>query len=303
MRRLALAMVPAVAGALALLVAAAPTASADLLPNPLPSVLPSLPPLLPAPLPTLPPVQVGPISTGPVTGPVDRVVGGVVNPKSSSGKPASAGDGGAGSGASSSAAAAPAAADPSPPPYQPPAAEQAALPAEQQRVALEGQQAWLAGAAPDLDGADTVRALAAGGGDGRFVWPVTFAGRPPITQRFGCTDVPGEPYSATCASHRFHTGLDLAVRTGTPVYATAAGVVHVIPSDSGYGNHVLIAHGDGWFTLYGHLSQFVVRDGDVVRRGDPIGLSGSTGFSTGPHLHYEVRYSQQTLDPCAFLGC
>jgi murein DD-endopeptidase MepM/ murein hydrolase activator NlpD len=87
------------------------------------------------------------------------------------------------------------------------------------------------------------------------------------------------------------------------VYATAAGVVHVIPSETGYGDHVLIAHGDGWFTLYAHLSQFVVRDGDVVRRGDPIGLSGSTGFSTGPHLHYEVRYGQQPLDPCAFLGC
>ena len=115
--------------------------------------------------------------------------------------------------------------------------------------------------------------------------------------------MPGEPYSPDCVTHRFHTGIDLGVSTGTPVYATAAGVAHVIRSDSGYGNHVVLEHGNGWITVYAHLSQFLVRDGDVVRRGDPVGRSGSTGFSTGPHLHYEIRYGQQPVDPCVYLNC
>ena len=170
-------------------------------------------------------------------------------------------------------------------------------------MAMEGQQAWLASLAEDVDQRDGGDAQAVGGGDGRFTWPIAFGGRPPITQRFGCTDLAGEPYSAECASHRFHTGIDLAAHTGTPVYAAEAGVAHVFPSASGYGNHVLIAHGNGWFTLYAHLSAFTVRDGDVCHRGDPIGLVGSTGFSTGPHLHFETRSGDKPLDPCLFLHC
>ncbi|HXM58683.1 MAG TPA: M23 family metallopeptidase, partial [Candidatus Dormibacteraeota bacterium] len=144
---------------------------------------------------------------------------------------------------------------------------------------------------------------AVGGGDGRFTWPIVFRGHPPITQRFGCTDTPGEPYSPDCATHRWHTGLDLGVPLGTPVYASAAGVAHVISTDSGYGNYVIVVHGNGWFTLYAHLSRFTVHDGGTVRRGDPVGLSGSTGFSTGPHLHFEIRYDSHYLDPCLYLGC
>jgi murein DD-endopeptidase MepM/ murein hydrolase activator NlpD len=191
----------------------------------------------------------------------------------------------------------------SPPPYQPSPAEQAALPPEAERVALEGQQAWLAGWSAALDLQDGAAAQAVGGGDGRFIWPITFGGPPPITQRFGCTDVAGEPYSPDCATHRFHTGIDLADHTGAPVYAAAAGVAHVFPGTTGYGNYVLVVHGGGWSTLYAHLSAFTVHDGDPVRRGDPVGLVGSTGFSTGPHLHFETRSADHPLDPCLFLGC
>jgi hypothetical protein len=273
-------------------------ASADLLPSPLPTLplplpLPSLPPLLPT----------------PVTSTVNQVVNPVVSAlplqplhPSQSGQPASAagsGGAGAGTGGDPSVAAPPA----TPPPFQPPPAEQAALPPEPQRVALEGQQAWLAGSSPAMDQQDGAQAQAVGGGDGRFTWPITFGGAPPITQRFGCTDVAGEPYSADCATHRFHTGIDLAAHTGTPVYAAEAGVVHVIPSASGYGNHVVIMHGNGWSTLYAHLSAFTVHEGDVVRRGDPVGLVGSTGNSTGPHLHFETRFGEHPLDPCSSLGC
>jgi hypothetical protein len=276
--------------------------------------------LLPSPLPTLPVVQVGPVSTAPVNQAVNQVTTGVSHAApalpapvnnlplhpSQSGQPASAASsGGAGAGVGSQGTGGdPQAAGPSPaPPHEPSPEERSALPAEPQRIALEGQQAWLGGAAADLDRQDGAAALSAGGGDGRFDWPIAFRGHPPITQRFGCTDVPGEPYSPDCVTHRFHTGLDLGVRSGTPVYATAAGVARVIQSDSGYGNHVVLTHGSGWITVYAHLSQFTVRDGEVVRRGDPVGLSGSTGFSTGPHLHYEIRYGQQPVDPCVYLDC
>jgi murein DD-endopeptidase MepM/ murein hydrolase activator NlpD len=184
-----------------------------------------------------------------------------------------------------------------------PVPEQAALPAEPQRVVLEQQEASLADMAARVDQQDTARAPALGAGDGTFIWPVVFEGRPPITQPFGCTDLAGEPYSPDCATHRFHTGIDLGVPTGTPVYAAAPGVAHVLPSDGGYGNLVLIAHGNGWFTLYAHLSRFVVHDGDVVRRGALVGRSGSTGFSTGPHLHFEIRSGQRPVDPCIYLDC
>jgi len=274
---------------------AARPASAGLLPSPLPlpSLLPSLPPL-PLPLPS------------PVASAVNQVVNPVVGAlplqplhPSQSGQPASAAESG-GAGAGIQPAPAPAAA---PPPFQPPPAEQAALPAEPQRIAMEAQQAWVQDSAPVLDQVDGGQAQAAGGGDGQFIWPITFSGPPPITQRFGCTDVVGEPYSPDCPTHRWHTGIDLADHTGAPVYAAEAGVAHVYPGTTGYGNYVLIVHGNGWSTLYAHLSAFTVTDGDVVRRGDPIGLVGTTGFSTGPHLHFETRFAGRPLDPCSSLGC
>jgi len=292
-RRLAAAAAIVSVGA-ALVLAQPPQASAagGLLPSPLPSLLPlPLPSLLPT-----PPAVPAPVPA-PVTSAAGRVVGALpsltFNP-SQSGQPASAPVGGAGSGDGTAA---------QPPPYQPPPEERAALPPEPQRAALEGQQAFLRDGAAALDQEDAALAAAVGGGDGRFTWPIAFRGLPPITQRFGCTDVPGEPYSPDCVTHRFHTGLDLGVHLGTPVYAAAPGVAHVYRSDGGYGNHVLVAHGNGWFTLYAHLDQIVVREGEVVRRGDPVGRSGSTGFSTGPHLHFEIRYGGQYQDPCVYLVC
>jgi murein DD-endopeptidase MepM/ murein hydrolase activator NlpD len=310
-RRLALfaLLLATAAGLGSLSMAQAPPASADVQPSPtpllgLPQLLPSLPPLVsPLPLPT--PVtsivnQVG--SAVPPLQPITQAL----NP-SQSGQPApapsggaGAGDGSATSGSQAGAGAQPAAA---PPPYQPQPAEQAALPADPRRLALEAQQARDIGGAAVLTDKEGPIATAVGGGDGRFTWPIVFQGRPPITQRFGCTDLSIEPYSPDCATHHWHTGLDLAVPMGTPVYASAAGVAHTITTDTGYGNYVIVVHGNGWFTLYGHLSQFSVHEGDTVRRGDPIGLSGSTGTSTGPHVHFEVRYNSQYLDPCMYLGC
>jgi murein DD-endopeptidase MepM/ murein hydrolase activator NlpD len=88
---------------------------------------------------------------------------------------------------------------------------------------------------------------------------------------------------------KFHEGMDFTSPVGTKVYATGNGVIELVTEDfSGYGRHIVINHGFGYKTLYGHLSGFNVREGEAIKRGDVIGYVGNTGKSTGPHLHYEV---------------
>lgn len=96
---------------------------------------------------------------------------------------------------------------------------------------------------------------------------------------------------------KFHHGIDLALRTGTPVFAVFDGKVKVSAYDRGYGNYVLIQHNNGLETLYGHLQKRHVRRGQKVLAGTVIGRGGNTGFSTGPHLHFEVRYQGYTINP------
>lgn len=97
---------------------------------------------------------------------------------------------------------------------------------------------------------------------------------------------------------KFHEGMDFSAPTGTEVYATADGTVaEVTTSYSGYGRHIRINHGFGYQTIYAHLSAFNVRAGQKVKRGDVIGKVGSTGLSTGPHLHYEVVKKGQKVNP------
>ncbi|HZH38349.1 MAG TPA: M23 family metallopeptidase [Flavisolibacter sp.] len=100
---------------------------------------------------------------------------------------------------------------------------------------------------------------------------------------------------------KLHAGLDFAAPQGTPIYATADGTVKVSGfSDGGYGNHVVINHGYGYETLYGHMVRIKVRNGTRVKRGEVVGYVGNTGKSTGPHCHYEVRKNGQKLDPVYF---
>jgi murein DD-endopeptidase MepM/ murein hydrolase activator NlpD len=97
---------------------------------------------------------------------------------------------------------------------------------------------------------------------------------------------------------KFHAGLDFTAPSGTPIYATAEGTVTTAGSTgNGYGNHVVINHGYGYETLYGHMSRVKARQGQKVKRGEVIGYVGSTGKSTGPHCHYEVHRSKQPVDP------
>lgn len=98
-------------------------------------------------------------------------------------------------------------------------------------------------------------------------------------------------------SSKFHAGLDFAAKTGTPVFATADGIVTEAGRQSGYGNCIDISHGYNYLTRYAHLSEVLVKPGQEVKRGEMIGKVGSTGKSTGPHLHYEVRFKGEPQNP------
>lgn len=100
---------------------------------------------------------------------------------------------------------------------------------------------------------------------------------------------------------RSHKGIDLAQPTGTPVYATADGIVTKAERFSSYGNYIQIEHGGEMQTRYAHLSGYAISAGESVRKGQLIGFVGSTGRSTGPHLHYEVRIAGEAVDPTPFM--
>lgn len=105
------------------------------------------------------------------------------------------------------------------------------------------------------------------------------------------TDGEGEP----------HPGIDIAVPQGSYIRAAGAGVVRAAGSDEVYGAYVLIEHSDGYETMYGHASQLFVATGDSVSRNEVVALSGSTGRSTAPHLHFEIRKEGQAIDPLPLL--
>nr|WP_237668716.1 M23 family metallopeptidase [Vibrio sp. V39_P1S14PM300] len=101
---------------------------------------------------------------------------------------------------------------------------------------------------------------------------------------------------------KFHRGQDFAVNIGTPVYAPADGVVEVVrPSNKGSGNFLRLQHAYGFSSSYSHLQKFKVQSGDFVQKGDLIGYSGNSGLSSGPHLHYEVRFVGRPLNPRPFV--
>ena len=117
-----------------------------------------------------------------------------------------------------------------------------------------------------------------------------------LTQGFGPTTAWFEPPYGGAA--HFHTGLDLSAAWGSPVHAADDAVVLFTGSDGyGYGNYVVLGHSGGMVTLYGHLASIAVKQGDQVKQGDVIGAEGSTGNSTGPHLHFELRVDGAPTDP------
>lgn len=119
-----------------------------------------------------------------------------------------------------------------------------------------------------------------------------------VTDHFGMRRHP------VSGERKHHNGIDFRADRGTPVYATADGAVEYsgLHTSSGYGNLVIINHNFGFKSYYGHLQKRQVKSGSIVRKGQLIGHSGNTGISTGPHLHYEVRYLFKPLDPLPFLN-
>jgi murein DD-endopeptidase MepM/ murein hydrolase activator NlpD len=131
----------------------------------------------------------------------------------------------------------------------------------------------------------------------RFIWPEPNA---QISQGFGPSTFWFEP--AYGGYPHFHTGIDLVEPFGSPVYAADDGIVALVgSSSSGYGNYVVIAHSGGLDTLYGHLSTAVVKPGQLVSQGQTIGLEGSSGSSTGAHVHFELRINQKPINPTPYL--
>lgn len=101
---------------------------------------------------------------------------------------------------------------------------------------------------------------------------------------------------------KMHKGIDITAPTGTKVYAAGSGkVLKITSSDDGYGNCIVIEHGYGFVSRYAHLSGFKIKEGDEVKKGDLIGLVGSTGRSTGPHLHYEIEKDGERIDPKKYI--
>jgi murein DD-endopeptidase MepM/ murein hydrolase activator NlpD len=119
----------------------------------------------------------------------------------------------------------------------------------------------------------------------------------------GVTSAFGWRMHPTKHRRSFHSGIDLRAKTHKPVWTTADGVVEYAAYDrgSGYGNLVIIDHGFGFKTYYGHLHKFFVKKGDTVVKGDLIALSGNSGRSTAPHLHYEIRFLKHPLNPYWFM--
>ena len=131
----------------------------------------------------------------------------------------------------------------------------------------------------------------------RFIWPEP---QSQISQPFGPSTFWFEPPYG--GYPHFHTGIDLVAPFGTPVYAADDGIVALVGNtSSGYGNYVVIAHAGGLDTLYGHLSTSLVKVGQAVAQGTVVGLEGSTGNSTGAHLHFELRINQKPVNPAPYL--
>jgi murein DD-endopeptidase MepM/ murein hydrolase activator NlpD len=131
----------------------------------------------------------------------------------------------------------------------------------------------------------------------RFIWPEP---QSQISQPFGPSTFWFEPPYG--GYPHFHTGIDLVEPFGSPVFAADDGIVALVgSSSSGYGNYVVIAHAGGLDTLYGHLSTALVNVGQTVMQGTVVGLEGSTGNSTGAHLHFELRINQKPVNPAPYL--
>lgn len=129
------------------------------------------------------------------------------------------------------------------------------------------------------------------GGTGKFMWPCTG----PITSYYGWRTHP------IFGTTKYHSGMDIAVDTGTPIHAADSGTIVYSGWLGGYGNCVMIDHGSGLVSLYAHNSELNVNEGQYVTKGTVVAYAGSTGYSTGPHCHFEVRLHGELTEPLNYL--
>lgn len=129
------------------------------------------------------------------------------------------------------------------------------------------------------------------GGTGKFMWPCTG----PITSYYGWRTHP------IFGTTKYHSGMDIAVDTGTPIHAADSGTIVYSGWLGGYGNCVMIDHGGGLVSLYAHNSELNVSEGQYVTKGTVVAYAGSTGYSTGPHCHFEVRLHGELTEPLDYL--
>ena len=129
---------------------------------------------------------------------------------------------------------------------------------------------------------------------GNYIWPSNTSFT--VTSKYGWRTIAIYGYA------RFHAGIDIGASMGTPILAADGGNVIVSAYDGGYGNYVIINHGDGRQTLYGHMSSRGVSVGQTVNQGQVIGYTGSTGNSTGPHIHFEIRVNGGTVNPLKYFS-
>jgi murein DD-endopeptidase MepM/ murein hydrolase activator NlpD len=164
---------------------------------------------------------------------------------------------------------------------------------QRDRGALEAAEAQLAQDSQTVAVLIQQRSRSGSGrwGSGRMVFPCNGE----ITSGFGFRVHP------ILGDQRFHAGTDFGADYGSAIYAADTGTVIIAGWYGGYGNAVIIDHGGGVTTLYGHASEFYVTEGQTVQRGQPIAAVGSTGLSTGPHLHFEVRENGEPVDPLGYL--
>ena len=182
--------------------------------------------------------------------------------------------------------------------------EEAAL--SDQIAALEAErtealrQEWLAAHPPETSnsngGEESSGEVTYPSTNESFLYPVDRSGFVMYTSTYGYRVHP------ITGNYSFHNGLDLASYQGTPIYASKSGTVTTATYNYAYGYYVTINYYDGFSTLYGHMTNYVVSEGDYVERGQVIGYVGSTGYSTGPHLHFTIYYNGSTVNPAAYIG-
>ena len=131
-------------------------------------------------------------------------------------------------------------------------------------------------------------------GTGSFVWPVPSCTI--VTSRYG------NRFHPILQKERFHAGIDIGASAGSTIIASDGGTIAEARYSDSYGNYVMINHGNGYTTVYAHMSSIAVSEGQTVSQGDTIGYVGSTGWSTGPHCHFEIRYNSSTTDPASYFS-